>query len=334
MMRRSVALPSRRSIERAVLVAIPAYLVVTLAVATWSGGRAALANLGRIDPAVLLLALALVSLHILISAARWRFLSRPLGVAVGWRDSLVVYAAGFPMMLTPGRIGELVRPLILKQRHGLSLRRALPVAIGDRVLDLAAIVVIGFVAALAGAGWPAPAALVAAGLVAALAIAARAGPSRMAARVVAGLLGRRRRRLAAKLAEVLRHVRAVLAIGTFLPALAISIVGWSLEVAAFAAIGAALGLPLGLADAGFIFAAAALAGVVLMTPGGVGGSEATMVALLHAGGAPLSVAVLATALLRLATLGYAVLVGLVPLAIALRRPSPTALHRSRLQPSA
>ena len=327
----AIGLPSRRAVERAVTIAVPAYLAATLAVAVWTGGRAAFADLGRADPLVLGFALLLVSGHILLRTARWRFLSGRLGVAVGWRDSLIVYAAGFPMMLTPGRVGELVRPLILKQRHGLSLRRTLPVAIGDRVLDLAAIVAIGLVAAFAGAGWPAAAVVIAIGLAVALAIAARPAPSRFAARVIAGLLGPRRRRLAAKLADILRHVRAVLAIGTFLPALALSILGWSLEVAAFAAILATLDLPIDPTAAAFIFAAAALAGVALMTPGGVGGSEATMVLLLHAGGAPLGAAVLATALLRLATLGYAVVIGLVPLAIALRRPATAPARGSSIQ---
>jgi uncharacterized protein (TIRG00374 family) len=53
-------------------------------------------------------------------------------------------------------------------------------------------------------------------------------------------------------------------------------------------------------------------------PGGLGGSEATMVLLLKACGVPLPMAVSATLVIRVATLWFAVLLGIIALSIRFR----------------
>ena len=56
-----------------------------------------------------------------------------------------------------------------------------------------------------------------------------------------------------------------------------------------------------------------LAGALSFMPGGLGGAEAVMIALLTLNGVPMPVAVAATVFIRLATLWFAVVIGLVAL---------------------
>ena len=70
-----------------------------------------------------------------------------------------------------------------------------------------------------------------------------------------------------------------------------------------------------------------LVGALPLFPGGVGGAEGTMVALLLLLGADTATAVAGTAVIRLCTLGFAVVLGFLAL--------PFALHlRSARQPAA
>ena len=77
---------------------------------------------------------------------------------------------------------------------------------------------------------------------------------------------------------------------------------------------AALGHPLPLSTAVFIYAFAMLVGGLSFLPGGLGSSEAVMIALLALNGFPESAAVSATLICRLATLWFAVALGAVFLA--------------------
>lgn len=70
-----------------------------------------------------------------------------------------------------------------------------------------------------------------------------------------------------------------------------------------------LGAQISLPTATAIFLVAILSGALSGLPGGLGGTEATAVALLVLQGVPATLAVLATAVIRVATLWFAVALG-------------------------
>jgi uncharacterized protein (TIRG00374 family) len=95
-----------------------------------------------------------------------------------------------------------------------------------------------------------------------------------------------------------------------LPAIGLGMLGWFLEGLAFALLLDWLGHPVGLWPAVAIFLAAMLSGAMAGLPGGLGGTEAAMVALLLLQGVPPAVAIPATAVIRVTTLWFAILIGL------------------------
>ncbi|KAA6182818.1 flippase-like domain-containing protein [Thiohalocapsa marina] len=80
-----------------------------------------------------------------------------------------------------------------------------------------------------------------------------------------------------------------------------------------------LGVEIGSLQAMGIYAVSTLAGALSFLPGGLGGAEAAMVALLAAGGAAFGVAVLATVICRLVTLWFAVVLGIGAVLVLRRR---------------
>ena len=71
-----------------------------------------------------------------------------------------------------------------------------------------------------------------------------------------------------------------------------------------------MGADVGLARAVAIFTFATLAGGLTGAPGGLGGAEAAMIALLTLDGRAAETAIAATAVIRLTTLWFAILLGL------------------------
>ena len=98
----------------------------------------------------------------------------------------------------------------------------------------------------------------------------------------------------------------------------LGIVGWLAEGYAFQLLLVWLGADIGLWKAVGIFIFATLAGGLTGAPGGLGGAEAAMVALLLLDGVPLEVAVPATLVIRVTTLWFAIGIGLLIFPVAER----------------
>jgi len=98
----------------------------------------------------------------------------------------------------------------------------------------------------------------------------------------------------------------------------IGVTGWLAEALAFYLLLMWLGADIGFATAGAIFIFSTLAGGLTGAPGGIGGAEAAMIALLSLEGLPLEVSLPATAIIRLTTLWFAILIGVFVFPIAER----------------
>jgi uncharacterized membrane protein YbhN (UPF0104 family) len=102
---------------------------------------------------------------------------------------------------------------------------------------------------------------------------------------------------------------------------ALSLAAWAAEAWAFYLLLGALGSNASLSFSVFVYAIAVLAGALSFLPGGLGGTEATMMSLLLLTGHAQPVAVVATVLIRLSTLWFAVALGLVALLRLMREPA-------------
>jgi uncharacterized protein (TIRG00374 family) len=222
------------------------------------------------------------------------------------------------MSVTPGKIGELVRVRWLAGAAGVPLVRAAPAALADRAADLAALAVLlaGCLALAVHIAGALPVALLALG---GAVIATH--PRLLAATVSLGhrATGQRFPRLMARLRRAARSLDAVARGGVLLPALALGMAGWAAEGLAFHLLLLWFGADVGLATALAIFIFATLAGGLTGVPGGLGGAEAAMVALLTLRGVELETAVAATVIIRATTLWFAVLIGLAAFPFAERR---------------
>lgn len=266
-------------------------------------------------------ALALASANYGLRFLKWQFYLRRLGVeGVPWAESLTVFLAGFVMSITPAKAGEVFKSALLASARGVPLERTAPIVIADRLTDLIALIAM---VAVGGMYFPGGAKFAAAATALVVGLMVFVLNRRLGELVISQ--GERfavGRRLAPKLRaayEALRVLAGPSALG--LPT-AISLVAWGCEAIGLWLILRGLGTGVGVGLSTFVYATATLAGALVMLPGGVGGTEATMIFLLTslAGGRVSDEAAGAgTILVRLATLWFAVLVGAGALTVFRRR---------------
>ena len=282
-----------------------------LALLLWAGWREVATGLVRVGLPVMLGILALSLANYLLRFVRWQHYLAALGHRVDWRPSARIYFAGFALTASPGKVGELLRGALLLPR-GVPLVESSAVFFSERAADLLAILLLS-----SAVFWlyPHGAPLVAGSLVCvAAAILAVQRPGWIHA--VDAWAQRKGGRVAAlsRLCALVLNFRTCFRWTTLSWAMVLGVLAWGAEALAFHWLLAALGSPLPLPLSVFVYSFSMLVGGLSFLPGGLGSSEIVMVALLVGNGLPESAAVTATILCRLATLWFAVAIGVVCLA--------------------
>jgi uncharacterized protein (TIRG00374 family) len=265
-------------------------------------------------------ALGLALLNYLIRFFRWQMYLRHQKVEVPTASSALVFGAGLSLSITTAKLGELVKSYLLREMHGTPATATAPIVVAERVTDLIALLVLAVIG-VAAYGVETTLVIVAASLVAfGLVLLAWPRPARAIIDLVTKPRFTSRFRkpmheMYAGLAQLCRPKLLIFATLIAIPAWGAECVGFAEIVNAFPGVDVDLGLAM------MIYAATTIAGALSFLPGGLGVTEASMTILLVQGAAKLDrhTAIDATLLTRLATLWFAVLLGLVCLAFARAR---------------
>jgi uncharacterized protein (TIRG00374 family) len=279
------------------------------------------ASLGAFDYRFFALALGLATGNYVLRYLRWQYYLRRIDVVVPHGESALVFLSGFVMSVTPGKLGEIFKSLLLYESRGASIVRTAPVVFAERLTDLIALVILTALGSLSfDQGVP----IAAAGAVL-VAIALLATAWRPMGELLMALAARVPivKRAVPRLREAYESLYAMTRPLPLLLSTALATVSWGLEcLALFVLLRAMPGGGLALDASVFAYSASTIVGALAMMPGGLGVTEAGMTGLIQtlSGGAiGGAAATAATMLTRLATLWWAVVVGGVALAILRRR---------------
>ncbi len=266
-------------------------------------------------PKALAAALGVSIASFALRGLRWQLYLRAARIRVPWADSALVFVAGLGMSITPGKVGELLKSLLLKERHEVPVANSAPVVVAERAMDFAALLLLGG----GSLGWARSPRLVL--LLGALFIATLffMGRSRRVGLLATRLLNILpfARRYSDKIAEARSSLELLWGFGPFFMAMLLSILAWGLQALTVSIFASALdGRDLPLQSAFIAYAAPLLAGALALLPGGLGVTEASMAGSLRVmSGMSSRSAVAITILTRLVTFWFAVLIGFAALAI-------------------
>ncbi len=308
--------PRLRRMEMAVFVGVVVFALGMAGAAVWGGGRQAWVTLLTIPGRIVPVMLAMSALNYVMRALRWLLFSRALHLGVPPAVNALYYVAGFSMTTTPGKMGEALRLWLIARFHGCRYEDTAALLVADRLSDAVAIT---GVVALSVFGFAHYAS------VAVIAVLAVAGITALALRPRFILWGidtafarlRRWPRLFVRARRAVRALESLAPPRVFGPALLLGTIGWCSEGLSFFVLLQGLGADIAPLACLFIFAFSMLVGAISILPGGLGSTEATMVGLLASQGVPFETALVATGVVRVTTLWFAVGLGLLALPVAL-----------------
>jgi len=292
------------------LLLFAAFLFGLLGIAAATGWQETIDAFFRLTGEQLAILLGLSLLNYGFRCVRWHIYTHAMDINLSFASNARHYIGGFALTATPGRIGELIRLRWIWRETGRRPDSTGSLVLVDRAADLTAvglILAIAIAVSTAGiqGGWTVA-------IVSLLIAWLATRPSLFRRAITLGwkIIGR-----FPKFFAMMRRAASGLAVFSkpkvLIPTTICGMIGWTAEAVAFYLLIIWLGGDITLPTALAIFFFAMLSGSASGLPGGIGGAEAAMIALLTLFDVPLEIALPATAIIRITTLWFAILVGLV-----------------------
>lgn len=245
---------------------------------------------------------------------KWHFYIHQIGVRnLDWKQSLRMFVAGFPLAVTPGKVGEALKGVWLNRMSNVPVGRGVAVVLAERISDGLAVMILSIFGVIAYPQYW----IVFIVILVFLLLIIVFSQIRPVALFLIGV-GEKLplvKRLAHQIREFYEGSFALFRPGAVLLAVFLGTISWLGEGIGFYFILLGLGLTPGYAlmvKAVFVLAFSTAIGAASAMPGGLGAAEGTIAVLL-----PLTLGISpadsasATLLIRLATLWFGVALGLI-----------------------
>lgn len=288
------------------LLTIVGYLIFSL-VAGWDQVTSSLEQVG-ITGALVPMGLAFIGY--LFRFARWTHFLHILGHKIPLWTSFRIYIGGFSLSITPGKTGEAVRSVFLK-KFGVPYRESFGAFLAERFSDVMAVML------LAAGGLlccPQTRPILFIVLTFVLTILFLIQSDRFlkgAERWFKKTLPHRFEEHITFILETVLSFRKCFSILTLLFGILLGAIAWGLEGFACYYLLRDLHANISLFHTIFVYAFALLVGAMTFLPAGIGGAELTLLQLLIFYDVPASTAVAVTIVIRLTTLWFSVLLGML-----------------------
>lgn len=262
----------------------------------------------RLFPIALLLTLFNYTLRFV----KWHYYLGQIGAkSIRWGESLRMFVSGFPLAVTPGKAGEVLKGVWIKRASGIPVGKGVAVVLAERISDGLAVLALSILGVIAYPRyWPVFAFVLA--VLLGIIVLSQVRPAALALLslgeklpVISGFMH--------SLHEFYEGSFSLFRPASTLVAVALGTISWLGEGIGFYLILLGLGEPAGwrlLSMAVFVLAFSTIIGAASAMPGGLGAAEVSIAGMLTLlMGMPPAIAAAATLLIRLATLWFGVGLG-------------------------
>jgi len=255
-------------------------------------------------PLILLLSFA----NYYLRFERWHYYLNILKIELPRKISFAIFIGGLVMSITPGKMGELLKSYLIKEYNGTNIHKSGPIILVERLSDFVALLIVAMIGAwyfdfgraivlitlivfgaiLVLLSWPK----------AALPILHSIGKVKIL------------HSISEKIIVAYDHSYKLLRPFPLLSMLILASIAWMLEAFGLYIILHAFNTPATFFWSTFIYSFSSIVGGLSLLPGGIGPTEGSLTILLVRTEIPLNIAFVSTFLIRIATLWFAVFIGI------------------------
>jgi uncharacterized protein (TIRG00374 family) len=240
---------------------------------------------------------------------KWQYYLSLLEVKIKIPDSISIFLSGFVMSITPGKMGELLKSYLVKEVTNTPVSRTAPIILLERLTDFISLIIIAIVGAYFFEFGKEISVGIGIIFFSIIIILSNRG---LAIPVIKFL---ERFKILHKYIESLHNAYdssyKMLRLKPLILMLLLSTVAWFFECLGYHIILSNFGIKLGMFWATFAYAFSTIVGAITMLPGGLGATEGSLTYLVIQEGFSKEIAVASTFIIRVVTLWFAVLIGVI-----------------------
>ncbi|MBI2419406.1 MAG: flippase-like domain-containing protein [Ignavibacteriales bacterium] len=265
--------------------------------------------LKKITVSFVLIILSLSLLNYLARFAKWHFYLKELKVKISVIDSFTVFMSGLIMSVTPGKMGELMKAYLVKEITATPVSRTAPIIFAERITDFLSLVLIAVIGAYQFNYGKTITISVGVFFVALTIV--------LSSKQIMEYIFLKLQRIAIfrkhfeKIMNAYESSYSLLQLRPLLLMSALSIVAWFFECLGYYLILRNFEVHVSLLWAAFAYAFGTIVGAITMLPGGLGVTEGSLTFLVVQLQYPKEAAIASTFLIRIATLWFAVFLGII-----------------------
>lgn len=240
---------------------------------------------------------------------KWQYYLKILDVKIKLIDSISIFFSGFVMSITPGKMGELLKSYLVKEVTNTPISKTAPIILLERLTDFVSLIILAITGAyFFGFGKEIS---VGVGIVFLLIIIILS--NRKIAVPIINFFERFKflQKYIENFHSAYDSSYKMLRFKPLVLMLLLSAVAWFFECLGYHIILTNFGAELGLFWASFSYAFATIVGAITMLPGGLGATEGSLTFLVMQEGISKEIAVASTFIVRVVTLWFAVLIGII-----------------------
>ncbi|MBV6479454.1 MAG: hypothetical protein HGGPFJEG_02228 [Ignavibacteria bacterium] len=243
---------------------------------------------------------------------KWEYYRKIIGINLTQKISLLIFMATFVMSVTPGKMGELLKSYLVREECGTPVSKSAPIILAERLTDFISVVVLCITGAFVfdygkevifGVG-----------------IFFISGVILISSRKISISIIRKLEKVkllskvAHKFEEAYESIYLLVKIKPLIVATLISGMAWFMECIGLYVVlkvySSSTQIDVSLLSSVFIYGFSTIIGSIAMLPGGLGVTEASITGLLVLLKIPKDISVASTFIIRVATLWFAVIIGI------------------------
>ncbi len=273
---------------------------------------------GKFNWVVFPLVLLFSSCNYIMRFIKWDYYTKVLGIKIEKKMSLLIFLSSFIMSITPGKVGEVFKSYLLKEYNGTAISRSAPIVLAERITDFLSLILLCGVGVVMF-GYDSRLIII---IGVFFVILVGLLSSKTVSHKIIGFFEKFAfiSKISQKIYLAYDSIYLMVRIKELIITIIFSIFAWFFECLGLYFVINSFGIEntvhVDIFVSTFIYGFATIAGAVTMLPGGLGATDASIAFMLVSlKKVAESTAVAATLIIRIATLWFAVLVGIAAILI-------------------
>ncbi|MFX0087337.1 MAG: YbhN family protein, partial [Candidatus Hodarchaeota archaeon] len=263
---------------RSFIFGISLAIIVYLAIAIFSGWEDLMTYLFQVNPLIVLLAMLLSLTNYIFRFLKWHIFTQSLGLDIPLNKNFQVFIAGLSLSITPAKVGEAIRALLLQKLISTDISKGLASTFSERLIDLLAVTILALVGIVVLGSKQS---IIYLPILVLILVCILIGVLIFLSDSLYKIISRifyvnPWRSMGAKVDKFRSDVVVTFNFIPFFAALSLSIIGWACEGLGFFILAQNLGITINFEAAIFIYATSSLLGAISFLPGGLGVVEGSM----------------------------------------------------------